>query len=88
MEKELKIDVTALDAPHRRALEEVLGQPLKANQRLLISVTDTQAPEPETAPPPQTLEDWTRVYDPLSEEEIEEIDAIAKTRAHLTRNLG
>jgi hypothetical protein len=37
--------------------------------------------------PAQTLEDWAHVYDGLSDEEIETIDAIAKTRANLTRNL-
>jgi len=34
------------------------------------------------------LEDWTRVYDGLSDEEIEQIDAIAKTRANLTRDFS
>ena len=42
METNLKIDVTALDDPHRRVLEEVLGQPLTANQRVIIRVTDVE----------------------------------------------
>jgi hypothetical protein len=33
------------------------------------------------------LEDWTQVYDGLSDEEIEGVDKIAKTRANLTRKL-
>lgn len=36
---------------------------------------------------PQSVEDWTRVYDGLSEQQIEDIDKIAKSRANLTRHL-
>jgi hypothetical protein len=35
---------------------------------------------------PQTLTDWTTVYDGLSDEQIEAIDKIIRTRANLTRN--
>jgi hypothetical protein len=90
MESALNIDVAALDAPHRRALEDVLGKQLAAHQRLVISVIEV-APEPAEAPtasrPAQTLDDWTQVYDGLSEEEVEAVDAIAKTRADVTRPL-
>ncbi|CAN5224470.1 hypothetical protein BH10PLA2_BH10PLA2_11200 [soil metagenome] len=37
--------------------------------------------------PAQTLEDWTRVYECLSDEEIEDVDKSVKTRANLSRNL-
>jgi len=87
METDLKIDVAALDAPHRRALEEVIGRQLAANQRLLISVIEVEAPPPAVPRPVQTLEDWTTVYEGLNDQDIEEIDQIAKTRANLTRNL-
>lgn len=87
MENELKIDVAALDAPHRRALEEVIGRELAANQRLLISVIEVEVPPPAVRRPAQSLEDWTTVYKGLSEKDIEDIDQIAKTRANLTRPL-
>lgn len=87
METDLKIDVAALDTPHRRALEEVIGQQLAGNQRLVISVIDLGT-EPAAEPrPAQTLEDWTHVYDGLTDKEIEAVDNIAKKRANLTRNL-
>lgn len=86
MESDLKIDVATLDAPHRRALEEVIGHQLAANQRLIISVTEVEMPAADSRPA-QTLDDWTKVYEGLSEQEIEEIDQIAKTRANLTRHL-
>ena len=87
METDLKIDVATLDAPHRRALEEVIGQQLAANQRLIISVTEVEVPPIAAQRPTQTLEDWTHVYDGLSNEEIESVDKVVKTRANLTRNL-
>ena len=37
------------------------------------------------ARPAQALEDWTRVYEGLTEQEIEEIDKIVKIRTNLTR---
>jgi hypothetical protein len=87
MEASLNIDVATLDAQHRRALEEVIGRELAANQRLIISVTEVTSPPTADAKPAQTLEDWTHVYDGLDDEEIEAIDRIAKTRANLTREL-
>jgi hypothetical protein len=87
MQFDLKIDVASLDAPHRRALEEVIGQPLAANQQLIIRVTEAEAAPVADRHPVQSLDDWTNVYDGLSDDEIEAIDKIAKTRANLTRNL-
>jgi hypothetical protein len=87
METDMKIDVATLDAPHRRALEEVIGRELAPSQRLIISVMDVAAPAGSTLTPAQTLEDWTGVYDGLSDDEIEAVDEVAKTRANLTRNL-
>lgn len=87
MQPNLNIDVAALDLPHRRAIEEVIGQTLAINQRLVISVTDIETPASAPARPFQSLDDWTKVYDGLSDADIESIDKIAKTRANLTRNL-
>jgi hypothetical protein len=41
----------------------------------------------DQARPAQSVDDWTKVYEALSDAEIEAIDRIAKTRADLTRNL-
>ena len=87
METERKINVATLDFPHRRALEEVIGQELQSNQQVLISVINLQTAVNDNRPV-QTLEDWTGIYDGLSEEEIEAVDATIKTRADLTRNLS
>lgn len=87
METSLNIDGATLDAPHSRTLEEVIGRQLTANQRLIISVIEVTIPQTSTAKPMQTLEDWTHVYNGLGDDEIADIDKIAKTRANLTRNL-
>jgi hypothetical protein len=87
MENGLKIDVSALDLPHRRALEDVIGRELTAKQTLLISVVETETSRGDTIRPAQSLEDWTGVYDGLSDEQIEAIDQVVKTRANLTRDL-
>ena len=88
METSHEIPVTSLDAAHRRALEDVIGTQLQANQRLIISVTEVGAEQASTEPrPAQTLEDWTSVYEGLSDDDVEAVDKIAKTRANLTRDL-
>ncbi len=87
MEASLKIDVAALDDPHRRALEEVIGLELALNQQLVISVIDSGAPASDATRPAQSLDDWTRVYEGLSDQQIQCIDQIAKQRANLTRNV-
>jgi hypothetical protein len=87
MENGLKIDVAALDESHRRALEDVIGRDLAPNQQLLIRVIEAESQVRGTARPAQSLEDWTRIYDGLSDEQIEAIDQIVTTRANLTRDL-
>lgn len=86
MENALNIDVAALDAPHRRALEEVIGQQLAVHQQIFICVTDKDLASSLDRRPPQTMADWTKIYDGLSDEQIEQIDQIANTRANLTRD--
>ena len=83
MEMSREIDVTSLDAAHRRALEDVLGAPLQASQRLVISVAESAAPAAPRVP--QSLDDWKKVYQGLSEEQVDSIDRDLKTRANSAR---
>lgn len=73
----------------RSAAELLLGHRLRGNERLILQVLDLDVVQPtvQDSRPAQTLDDWARVYDGLSDDEIEKIDAIAKTRANLTRDL-
>jgi hypothetical protein len=87
MRSSLAIDVGGLDAGHRRALEEVMGRPLSANERLLIEVEEVDVTAKGADRPAQSIDGWTRIYEGLSEQEIESIDKIAKIRANLSRDL-
>lgn len=83
-------NVRDIDADDRDALEHVVGQALRDNQRLIIQIAEVDLARADPAndsQQPQTLADWTKVYEGLSDEEIEQIDKIIKTRAKLTRNL-
>jgi hypothetical protein len=83
-------NVRDIDAEDRPALEHVVGQALRDNQRLIIQVAEIDLGRDAGATdtrPPQTLADWTQVYEGLSDEEIATIDKIIKTRSKLTRNL-
>jgi hypothetical protein len=86
MDASITIDVTTLDLAHRQALEDVIGTRLHEGQRLVIGVTQSDRPASGPARKP-TIEDWAKVYEGLTEQQIEEIDRIAKTRANLTRNV-
>lgn len=81
--------VGELQANERSAAELLLGHRLRGNERLILQVLerDVVLPATQDSRPAQTLEDWARVYDGLNDEEIETIDAIAKTRAKLARDL-
>ena len=81
--------VGEMQAYERSAAELLLGHRLGGHEQLILHVLelDVKKPLAEDSRPAQTLEDWVHVYDGLSDEEIETIDVIAKTRANLTRDL-
>ena len=81
--------VGELRAHERSAAELLLGHRLRGNERLILQVLDLDVVQPtaQDSRPAQTLEEWTHVFDGLSDEEIDTIDVIAKTRANLTRDL-
>ena len=88
MDVPLQIDVATLDAPHRRALEEIIGRQLATNQRLVVSVIEVEVPTSAAPRPTQTLEDWTHVYDGLGNDEIAEIEKVIFDRSGWTRNFS
>ena len=81
--------VGEMQATERSAAELLIGHRLRGHERLIVQVLEFDTPEPrgDDNRPAQTLEDWVHVFDGLTDEQIESIDAIAKTRANLTRNL-
>jgi hypothetical protein len=82
-------NVADIDSSDRQALEHMLGANLTDDQQVIISVVSRDAcasKGPGAERPVQSLDDWTHVYDGLSDDEVEAVDAIAKTRADLTRD--
>jgi hypothetical protein len=88
MATNVTFDVASLDAAHRRAIEELIGSQLHADQQVTIGVGGAGPPRAGAARgDPPAIEDWQSLYDGLSEAEIEQIDKIINTRANLTRDL-
>ena len=82
-------NVRDIDRSDRHVLEHVVGQALRDNQRLIIQIAEVDLARETPATdgqPPQTLADWTKVYEGLSDQEIEEIEAVILDRDHWTRN--
>lgn len=91
MENAITIEVTTLDPLHRRALEDLVGHQLAANQRLIIQVAEctpgSTSDVPSQPRQQQTVAEWTALYEGLTDEQIETIDRVLRTRANLTRSL-
>lgn len=78
-------NVRDIDSKGRLALEHVLGQPLKENERVTIQVETLPSPDNTVNKEPQNLPEWCNVYEGLTEEEIAEVERIALSRANMTR---
>lgn len=85
-------NVRDLPTAERRAYERAVGHQLRENQQVILRVvtrTDENASASDAIVsddrPAQTIEDWAKIYQGLSEEEVQEIDKIVNSRANLTR---
>jgi hypothetical protein len=80
-------DVRDIDIGDRHALEHVVGEALRDNQRLIIQIVSIDLAEPTAAQDTDSAElpEWCNVYEGLSDSEIAEIEKVALTRADLTR---
>lgn len=80
-----------IDSTDREALEHLLGLQLRENQQIMIRVVSLDVPNAgaDSAPTsPSTgarLPDWCRVYDGLSDAEVEAVEEVVLDRANLTR---
>jgi hypothetical protein len=71
----------------RQMLEHLLGRTLDDDQQIIIQVVNQHAStgdRPTTEPAPR-LPDWCRVYEGLTDQEIEELEDVVLSRADLTR---
>lgn len=84
-------NVRDIDVSDRHALEHVVGQPLRDDQRLVIQIvnTDTAESTPKEVPPAAAnrLPDWCNVYEGLSDAEIADLET-AIVRSHDSRSVA
>ena len=78
-------DIPANDIP---AFGAPIGAPLQPSQQVIVQVVESESGRNEA--PPQSSEprlpEWFNIYDGLSEEEIDQLDAAIHERLDLTRN--
>ncbi|MGI8981305.1 MAG: hypothetical protein ACR2FY_18925 [Pirellulaceae bacterium] len=80
-------DVAEIEPRDREALEHVLGRSLADDQRVVISVTPATQPRAVAkAAPPLEIPAWWKIYEGLSDEEIDRLDQSIRQRANLTRS--
>lgn len=83
-------DVRDIDNGDRQAIEHVVGQSLRDNQRLVIQIVSLDLKAEPPAVPSSTaggkLPEWCNVYEGLSDAEIAELEKTVLTRADLTRS--
>lgn len=84
-------NISEIDMADRRALEHVLGQPLRENQQIVIHVLNLGEPPPEAVlplTPPvavAALPAWCDVYEGLSDAEIDQLEEVILNREHWNR---
>jgi hypothetical protein len=77
-------NVGDLDTQDRSALERVVGHQLRESQQLVIQVVSIVAPPPLATPTAAgaQLPDWCRVYDGLTDAQVDELDqSIARSQS-------
>ena len=80
-------NVADIDTADRRALEHLVGRHLSENQQVIISIVSPSLASHET-PSAQTdlqIPEWWKIYEGLSDEEVERLDQAIRQRANLTR---
>lgn len=82
-------NVRDIDSRERQALEHVLGQQLKENQKIIIQVVtlqnepiENEEAEPTTGAP---LPDWCNVFAGLNDEQVAGVEEVMQQRTDLSR---
>ena len=79
--------VAEIDTADRLAIEHLIGTHLAEHQQIIISVVnlDLTSPDEPTAAKPGEVPAWWNVYEGLSDEDVDRLDASVRKRATLTR---
>jgi hypothetical protein len=85
--EEVVRNVADIDTADRQALEHVIGKHLTEQQQIIISVANVDL-SPAASQPVQVIGEipasW-RIYEGLSEQEVDRLDHAIRQRANLTR---
>jgi len=85
-------NVKDIGSEDRRALEHVIGAQLLENQQIVINVVnlDISVPRQEVVdiPTDQEVPAWWKVYEGLSDEEVDRLDQAIRERANMTRTFA
>ena len=84
-------NVRDLDQADRSALERVVGCQLAETQQVIVNVVEI-SPKPAVGESHDRgseidVPEWWKIYDGLSDEEIDELDRAIQQRANLTRHI-
>ncbi len=80
--------VQDIDSEDRSALEHMLGRKLREQQQVIIhlaSLDATEIEDAERSATNATLPEWCRVFEGLSDRELEDLDQVILDRADLSR---
>ncbi len=85
-------NVRDIDQADRDALEHVIGQSLREDQQIVITVRIASPPQSQSnetsgVPADEHVPAWWNVYEGLSDEEIDRLDQAIRERANLTRHV-
>ena len=86
MEKVIR-NVADIDNADRRALEHLIGTHLADHQQVIIGIVDLDrgSTDKPSAPTSEQVPDWWKIYEGLSDEEVDRLDRAIRQRANLTR---
>ena len=81
-------NVRDLDESDRSVMERVFGRQLRETQTIVLNLVniDWNIPNPVSSCPMPDVPDYWKIYDGLSDEEIDKLDGEIRQRANLTRH--
>jgi hypothetical protein len=82
-------DVRDLPEPERSSLERLVGHQLRDTQRIILQVINVTPPKSTVgAQDSAEVPSWWRIYDGLSDADVDRLDEAVGQRADLTRTFA
>lgn len=81
-------NVSDIPAGDRQAFEHLIGAPLHLSQQVIVQVIEKESGGKETLSDTSEakLPEWFNVYEGMTDEEVDQLDAAIQLRLDLTRN--